>query len=221
MSQTRRRMLEMTGKGSKTQKFYDRLADAHSVALHLNGYRKSVARYLRSIDIGIGPDSVVLDAGSGTGTITFGFYSAGFRPRQVVTFDLSYNSLSRGRGQFRKDKETREAGISPVQGNVLQLPFANNTFDLVLSCGVLEYVPLENGLNELARVMKKGAKLVLIPVKPSIVGSVLEFLYKFKKHPMHEVRECAQRHFKIVGNHKFRATETMGWSKMIFLLEKK
>jgi ubiquinone/menaquinone biosynthesis C-methylase UbiE len=211
----------MVTKGSKTQKFYDKIADAHNVALQLNGYRGSVARYLKSIEPGIGPESWVLDAGSGTGIVTMGFYSAGFDPKRTVTFDLSRNSLSLGRQQFRKDRRTPSTKISPVQGNVLALPFADDSFDLVLSCGVLEYVPLDEGLRELARVMKPGGKLVFIPVKPSIVGVVLEFLYKFKVHPMGNVRESAQRYFRIVGNHKFKITEAMGWSKVVFLLEKK
>ena len=211
----------MALKGSKTQKFYDRIADAHNVALQLNGYKSSLARYLRSIDLGIGPDSVVLDAGSGTGIVTLGFYTAGFRPSRMVTFDLSYNSLTLGRQQFRKDRRASAGDISPIQGNVLHMPFADSTFDLVFSCGVLEYVPLDQGLRELARVMKPGAKLVFIPVKPSIVGSMLEFLYKFKVHPLSEVRLSAQKYFDIVGNHKFKITETMGWSKVVFLLEKK
>lgn len=207
--------------GSKTQKFYDRIADAHNVALRLNGYRGSLVRYLKSIDPDLGPDSMVLDAGSGTGIVTLGLYSAGFKPKRTVTFDLSYNSLSLGLGQFKKDKETRKEAISAVQGNILDMPFADGSFDLILSCGVLEYVPLAEGLRELARVLKPGGKLIFIPVKPSIVGAVLEFLYKFKTHPLSRVRDESLKYFRIVGNHKFKIIEPMGWSKAIFFLEKK
>lgn len=61
----------------------------------------------------------------------------------------------------------------------------------------------------------------MIPVRPSIIGSVLEILYNFKTHPIENVREISQKHFNIVGDYKFPFTEPMGWSKMIFLLEKK
>ena len=106
------RMTEQTG--SKTQRFYDRIADAHNVALKLNGYRGSLVRYLKSIDPDLGPDSMVLDAGSGTGIVTLGLHSAGFKPKRTVTFDLSYNSLSLGLGQFKKDdnKEIFSKGIN-------------------------------------------------------------------------------------------------------------
>ena len=69
-------------------------------------------------------------------------------------------------------------------------------------------------------MLKPQAKLVLIPVRPSIVSSVLELLYNFKTHPIRDVRKISQRYFKIVGNHKFPIHEPISWSKTIFLLEK-
>jgi ubiquinone/menaquinone biosynthesis C-methylase UbiE len=129
--------------------------------------------------------------------------------------------LKLAREEFEKDKQTDERNVETVQGNVLSLPFADETFDLVLSCGVLEYVPLDDGLREMARVLKTGARLVFIPVKPSLVGSVLEFLYKFKAHPLKNVKKISRQYFKIIGNHEFPITEPIGWSKTIFLLEKK
>lgn len=206
---------------SKTQNFYDRIADVHNLALKINGYRKSVENFLRSMDLTLDENSYVLDAGSGTGIVTLGFQSAGFRPKKTVAVDLSFNSLEVAREQFHKDKEVDAQNVSVAQSNVLALPFADETFDLVLTCGVLEYVPLEDGFRELARVAKKGAKLVLIPVKPSLVGSVLEIIYKFKAHPLEDVRRISQQYFKIVGDYEFPITEPMGWSKKIFLLEKK
>jgi len=206
---------------TKTQNFYDRIADVHNLALRINGYRQSVEKYLKSLDLRISEDSVVLDAGSGTGIVTLGFHGAGFRPRRTITLDLSLNSLKVAREQFEKDKKTSSRMISPVQGNVLKLPFADETFDLIFSCGVLEYVPLDEGLSEMARVLKTGARLVFIPVKPSIVGSVLEILYNFKIHPLKNVRKISQRYFNIIGRHQFPITEPISWSKTIFLLEKK
>ena len=206
---------------SKTHNFYDRIADVHNLAMKVNGYRASVAKYLGSLDLKLDENSLVLDAGSGTGIVTLGFYSAGFQPKKTVALDLSFNSLQVSREQFGKDKMTRAKKISAVQGNILNLPFSDETFDLVLTCGVLEYVALDDGLKEFARVLKKDAKLVLIPVKPSLVGSVLEILYNFKIHSITETKKIAKRYFEIVGNHKFPLNEPIGWSKMIFLLKKK
>ncbi|MGD9562214.1 MAG: class I SAM-dependent methyltransferase [Pyrinomonadaceae bacterium] len=214
-------MKAKAAKKSKTQTFYDRIAEVHNLALKVNGYRASVAKYLRSLDLEIGPESYVLDAGSGTGIVTLGFQDSGFRPKQSIALDLSGNSLKIARDQFRKEKRKIDSKrISPVQGNVLELPFAEDTFDLVLTCGVLEYVSLDDGLREMSRVLKPGGRLVFIPVKPSLVGSVLEFLYKFKLHPVKDVRRVSRRYFNIVSEHEFPVSEPIGWSKSIFLLEK-
>jgi len=203
----------------KTQSFYDRIADVHNFALKLNGYRRSVAKYLRSLDLELGPESVVLDAGSGTGIVTMSLLDSGFKPKRVVALDLSYNSLRISREQFAKKK--RYSNIDGVQGNILTLPFAENTFDMVMTCGVLEYVNLDDGLKELSRVLKPNGKLVLLPVKAVVVGSMLEILYNCKIHPLNDVRTVSRQYFNIVGNHEFPIAEPISWSKTIFLLEKK
>ena len=205
---------------TKTQGLYDRIADVHNLAMKLNGYRASVAKYLRSLDLSLDADSMVLDAGCGTGLVSLAFQDAAFDTKRTIALDLSYKSLEVARDEFRKRKKLARK-IDTVQGNVLSLPFADESFDLILMCGVLEYTPLDAGLREAARVLKRGAPLVLLPVKPSIVGSVLELLYNFKIHPLANVRVAAARYFNIVGNHEFPITEPIAWSKTIFLLEKK
>ena len=206
---------------TKTQNFYDRIAEVHNLTLKLNGYRVSVAKFLRSLDLKVSRETSVLDAGCGTGLVTLGFYDAGFKPGKTVALDLSLASLNLAMEQFGKEKRTRKKNIIGVQGNVLQLPFDDESFDLVFSCGVLEYVPLDEGLREMSRVLKSHGRLVFIPVKPSLVGSVLEFLYNFKIHPLESVKASAKKYFKIVGNHRFPVAEPIAWSKAIFLLEKK
>lgn len=203
----------------KTQSFYDRIADVHNFALKLNGYRSSVAKYLSSLDLELGPDSMVLDAGSGTGIVTMSLLDSGFRPKKVVALDLSFNSLRVSREQFEKKRKYRDVEVT--QGNILTLPFAEGTFDMVMTCGVLEYVSLDDGLKELSRVLKPNGKLVLLPVKAGIVGSMLEILYNFKIHPLNDVKRVSTQYFDIVGNHEFPINEPISWSKTIFLLEKK
>jgi ubiquinone/menaquinone biosynthesis C-methylase UbiE len=204
----------------KTQGLYDRIADVQNLAMKINGYRASVAKYLRSLDLKIDGDSIVLDAGCGTGVTTHALLDAGFAPQQITALDLSFNSLKIAREEFAKQKKYAQR-VDAVQANILKFPFSDDTFDLVMMCGVLEYTPLDEGLGEAARVMKKGAPLVLLPVKQSFVGSVLTLLYNFKIHKLSDVRAAAERYFNVVGNHEFPVTAPIAWSKTIFLLEKK
>lgn len=206
---------------NKAQGFYDRIADVQNLAMKLNGYRTSITKYLRSLKLDINRDSMVLDAGCGTGLVTRALYHAGYRPKETVALDISFKSLEVAQEQFADEKRVSLKGVTPMQGNLLSLPFADNTFDCVLTCGALEYVPLDPGMQELSRVLKKDGHLILLPVRPSVVGSVLEIIYNFKIHKIDEVRSVSQKYFKIVGNHKFPITEPIAWSKNIFLLQKK
>jgi ubiquinone/menaquinone biosynthesis C-methylase UbiE len=205
---------------SKTQNFYDRIAEVQNLALKINGYRDSVAEYLLSLDLDLKSGSLILDAGSGTGIVTMALQDAKFHPRKIVAVDISFNSLKLSLETFEKEKNIIEEDICAVQSNILRLPFEDETFDLVLTCGVLEYVDLDEGMRELSRILKKGSKLVLLPVKPSIVGSVLELLYNFKIHPLKNVRKIAQNYFNIIADDEFPLTQPIAWSKTIFLLEK-
>jgi ubiquinone/menaquinone biosynthesis C-methylase UbiE len=189
--------------------------------MKLNGYRESVAEYLLSLNLQIEPGSLILDAGSGTGIVTMALQDANFNPRKIVAVDLSFNSLKLSREQFEKEKNVDSDHICAVQSDILCMPFDDCTFDLVLTFGVLEYVGLDDGLSELARVTKKGGKVVLLPVRPSVVGAVLELLYNFRIHPVKSVRKIAQKYFNIVGDGKFPLSQPIAWSKMIFLLERK
>jgi ubiquinone/menaquinone biosynthesis C-methylase UbiE len=206
---------------TKTQSFYDRVADVHNLAFKINGYRDSVAKYLRSLNLDISDSSLVLDAGCGTGLVTLALNKAGYSPKKTIALDLSFKSLGVANEQFRDDKKTDASKISAIQGNLLSLPFADESFDIILTCGALEYVPLGDGLRELSRVLKPSGTLVLIPIRPSLVSSVLEFLYNFKSHSMNEVKRSSQAYFHLVGDHNFPLTEPIGWSKKPFLLVKK
>ncbi len=48
---------------------------------------------MRSLDLKINADSVVLDAGSGTGIVSLAFHDAGFLPQRSIAVDLSFKSL--------------------------------------------------------------------------------------------------------------------------------
>jgi ubiquinone/menaquinone biosynthesis C-methylase UbiE len=206
---------------TKTQSFYDGVADIHNLVFKINGYRDSVSKYLRSLNLKITDESFVLDAGCGTGLVTLALNKAGYSPKRTVALDLSYKSLGVAKEQFLDDKQTDAKKITAVQGNLLFLPFPDESFDIILTCGALEYVPLGDGLRELSRVLKPNGTLVMIPIRPSLIGSVLEILYNFKAHSINEVKRTSQAYFHLVGDHNFPITEPIGWSKKLFLLIKK
>jgi SAM-dependent methyltransferase len=100
--------------------------------------------------VGRGRNLRVLDAGCGTGAVMR--YLAPYG--RVVGFDFSAEALRfcTQRGHERLS-----------QASVLQLPFADNEFDLIVSFDVICEIGVDDGqaLREFARVLKPGGRLFL------------------------------------------------------------
>lgn len=205
---------------NQTKVFYDRIALLHNLTFKVNGYRRSVEKYLRTANLPINTNSRILDAGCGTGMMTLAFYSAGYRPQETVAFDLSNESLDLAKKEFQNDKHLKNQQISFTQGNILALPFADESFDVVMTCGVLEYVSLEAGQKEMARVLRPNGYLIYIPLFPSPVSSLLEVIYNFKVHSPQKVARTTRKNFQILDRYKFPTTEPIGWTRNLFLAQK-
>ncbi|MDF1594141.1 MAG: class I SAM-dependent methyltransferase [Desulfobacterales bacterium] len=99
------------------------------------------------------PDEKILDAGCGTGIFTRDLLSAGAR---VVGLELSSPMLHQAR---------KKAGGDPfqgVQGDMLNLPFYDNTFDKTVSITALEFIKdAPKAVNELFRVTRQGGLVVV------------------------------------------------------------
>ena len=95
----------------------------------------------------------ILDAGSGTGIFTRDFLLAGAR---VVGLEISAPMLRLAR---------KKAGGYPfrgVQGDMLFLPFYDNTFDKAVSVTALEFIrDARKAIDELFRVTRPGGVVVI------------------------------------------------------------
>ena len=99
------------------------------------------------------PGMTVLDCGCGPGTITQGLARAA-APGKVIGCDLEPGMVERA-ASLAEGKELDN--LSFQVGNILDLPFDDDTFDVVLSCAVTEHLndPVK-AMSELGRVTKKG-----------------------------------------------------------------
>src|SRR5215211_1116814 len=168
---------------------YDRFTNLYDLMFRVNGYGRSVERYLRENPLPLAAGARVLDAGCGTGLLTLAFLRAHRRPADTTSIDLSVRSLQTARRAAEKLRPAPRRAVTFAQANALQLPFADETFDLVMTSGVLEYLPLRDGLQEMARVLAPGGLLFFVPVRPSPLTLLLEVMFRFKAHPPREVDE--------------------------------
>jgi len=114
----------------------------------LNQFRARIERNGINVSLLEGKD--VLDAGCGAGRLAFVFKELG--AQCVVGIDISESALDLAR---RRQKEIGVTGLEFQQGSVLQLPFADNSFDIVFSSGVYHHTTdWRGGVKEFIRVLK-------------------------------------------------------------------
>jgi SAM-dependent methyltransferase len=105
----------------------------------------------------------VLDVGCGFGRHSF---EALRRGANVVALDAGRNEVEGVRDMMGAMLLEGEYGPSQcataLQGDALQLPFADKSFDILLCAEVLEHVPNDQAaMREFARVLRPGATLVV------------------------------------------------------------
>lgn len=199
--------------------FYDRIAGLYDITFKFNGYSRSLEKYLEEHLPPLPAQARVLDAGCGTGLLTLALLKVLDQPLRITAIDLSSSSLSTA-SRAVAENSGRTQSVRFAQANLLRLPFADDSFDLIMTSGVLEYVPLGEGFNELARVIRPGGYMLHLPVRPSPASKLLEVMFRFKAHPPREVEKQTSRHFRIVDNHRFPPLEPIGWTKTAVLAQK-
>ena len=199
---------------------YDRFTNLYDLMFRFNRYGRSVERYLRENPLPLPTDARVLDAGCGTGLLTLALLRVLKRPARITAFDLSRRSLLTARRAARRAKDGARHRADFLQANALALPFADESFDFVVTSGVLEYLPLAEGMRELARVVAPGGYFFHLPVEPSPATRLLELMFRFKAHPPRDVHDNTARHFRVIERHRFSPLEPISWTKKAVLAQK-
>ncbi len=133
---------------------YDFLNDLQSFGLHRSWKR-------RVVDLAqAAPGTRALDLCCGTGDITFALAQRG---ADATGLDFSAQMLEVA--AERKAQDARRQTPSPtfIQGDAQQLPFPDNSFDIVtVGYGLRNLTSWERGLDEMFRVAKPGARLIVL-----------------------------------------------------------
>jgi ubiquinone/menaquinone biosynthesis C-methylase UbiE len=199
---------------------YDRFTALYDMMFRINRYRWSVERYLRERPLNLPAGARVLDAGCGTGLLTLALLRVLERPAEIVSVDLSQSSLVTARRAITKEHASKRHRVRLARANALALPFPDESFDFVVTSGVLEYLPLADGMRELARVLAPGGYFFHLPVYPSPMTRLLELMFRFKAHPPQEIADHTARHFHVIERHHFPPLEPIGWTKTAYLAQK-
>jgi ubiquinone/menaquinone biosynthesis C-methylase UbiE len=108
----------------------------------------------------VGPEDVVLDVACGSGNATIPAAEAG---AETTGLDITPELIEAGK------RNAAEAGVEIewIEGDAMDLPFEDETFDVVLSVFGCMFAPDHaKTAQELARVLKRGGRLVVAAWRP-------------------------------------------------------
>ncbi len=131
-----------------------------------------------------GPALAVLDCGTGSGTLSLAFARVCAAPFTLEAIDTSGHMLDEARQRFEK------SGIaaSTQQADVRQLPFADDSFDVVMSAHLLEHLQdPKAALTEMARVARPGGVIVLILMRRSLPGFYIHMTWRTRLYTANDL----------------------------------
>jgi demethylmenaquinone methyltransferase/2-methoxy-6-polyprenyl-1,4-benzoquinol methylase len=178
MSSPERRAEQVRGMFDRIAGRYDLLNRV--ISFHLDTYwrKKAVAAALD------GDERLVLDLGTGTGDLALCAAGALDHRAQVIGLDFSAAMLRLAREKKRRDRNG--ARTFYVQGTALTPPFADNTFDAIITAFVLRNVAdLELFFLQAYRLLKPGGRFVSLDMFPPSCAAFSFFysLYFYRLMP--------------------------------------
>jgi demethylmenaquinone methyltransferase/2-methoxy-6-polyprenyl-1,4-benzoquinol methylase len=154
MTRLRGALASPESKAPYVRRLFHTIADRYDLITRLLSYGQDARWKRRLVTIsGAGPSTRALDLACGTGDIAFGLAACGAR---VVGLDLTLRML-----QLARAKVPPAPSVAFLTGDMMALPFADASFDLVTAGYGLRNVPrIEPAIAEIRRVLRPGGRLL-------------------------------------------------------------
>lgn len=154
---------------------YDFINDLQSLGLHRRWKRVMVKM------AAVRPGQRALDLCCGTGDVAFALRESG---AEVVAVDFSPAMLAVAQERTKNFRPSVAAPVQFLRGDALQIPFPDDSFDVVtVAYGLRNLSSWERGLEEMWRVGRPGARLLVLdfgkPDNPLWRGMYFSYLKYF------------------------------------------
>jgi len=185
---------------------FDNIATASQYWIVYENFLKSVTA----------PSARVLDWGSGSGHFSYFLLNNGFKTESFnVNAGDSYHPDGIKIVDLLNSRFKDAFNFKISSGDPVQLPYPDESFDAVVSVGVLEHVRQEGGdeiksLKEIRRILKTGGVFLCFhfPNKFSWVEALARkipskhhHLYRFTRHNIHALNQAAGLHVEEIAEY--------------------
>lgn len=167
------------------------------------------------------PNGSILEYGCGAAGILIALTNRGY---QGTALDATYEALQIAKANDAREGDTdRTSQISFVEGNAFSMPFADASFDCVVSNGLLEHFSpeiLPSLLEEVMRVLKPGGLFLadIVHRRASTRQAVMpvNFLVSYLAHKLRRESSSARHLWKTVSSPMYENSMTRkDWEKML------
>ncbi len=187
----------------KSQKIYSTIGQVTSIYDFLSsvsGYKKSVEYFVSQLPFPEGSSIKVLDAGCGTGLYSFVVLKK-YPNAKITAFDLNEKLVNYVREKSIKNKLNDKIRTFTADTTGALSEIENEKFDLIITAGVLVYVPHEETVKNLSRFLISGGYFFNIPNRDSTWGRFVCKLYDCKPYPKTENISVFEKNgFSLVKN---------------------
>lgn len=157
-------------------KLYSSIANSYDLLLWLSGYTLAIDYFVNRLPFDATEPIKVLDAGCGTGLYSFAVLSK-YPGSKVVAFDLNEAMVGRFKARLAEHGEIKNRVELFTADVAKPLSLACGSFDLVITCGVLEYVDIERAVENLSTHLTAGGYFLNVAVSDNIFGKVVGKMY--------------------------------------------
>ena len=172
---------------------------SEKTAKHFERISKSFVHVIKRMGATIGK---VLDIGTGSGTLAIGLCKE--IPNISVT-GLDISNLILTFAQENVEKNNLSSRVTFIEGNAEDMPFEDNTFDLIVSSNTLHLI--ENPLkmfNEMGRVLKDEGKFFISDFKRNFFGLISGHIKSaYKPREIDKILNQSQLRKWIIKNYFF------------------
>lgn len=173
----------------KVYEIIGKIPSLYDDIVFITGYKKSIEDFVSQLPFSVDQPIRVLDAGCGTGFYLFAILQR-FPHAQVVGFDSGETLIQHLQKKLEEEKLTNRARVfvADIQGELSEIQ--SETFDLIITAGVLEYVPLETTIQNLSRFLKNGGYFLNAAIKKNVWGNIVCKVYVCTTHSTEETAQA-------------------------------